>query len=288
MRALALFLLFVLPVTQAHADPGYAGLDGDPDAPVRSLHDAEPTPQGFTRLPAPDGSLAAWLRALPVRTDRAAVYTYDGRALDAPSAHVVAMDVGSRDLQQCADSAIRLLSEYAWASGRADELGWSFTSGDRTRWADWLDGERFTIGRTVQRGQGAPRANTHRTFRSWLELVFTYAGTRSLALEGEAVGARPIVAGDVFVSAGSPGHAVLVLDVAEHPDGRRAALLGQGFMPAQEFHVLRSRRAASPVIDGVWFVLPTEGELLDTPSWAPFAAADARRMASPKEPVSAP
>ncbi|WP_438356947.1 DUF4846 domain-containing protein [Cystobacter fuscus] len=31
---------------------------------------------------------------------------------------------------------------------------------------------------------------------------------------------------------GSPGHTVMVLDVARDAEGRRVALLGQGFTPA--------------------------------------------------------
>ncbi|EPX62317.1 hypothetical protein D187_008504 [Cystobacter fuscus DSM 2262] len=35
-----------------------------------------------------------------------------------------------------------------------------------------------------------------------------------------------------FVLGGSPGHTVMVLDVARDAEGRRVALLGQGFTPA--------------------------------------------------------
>ena len=83
----------------------------------------------------------------------------------------------------------------------------------------------------------------------------------------------PIEAGDFYVEAGSPGHAVIVLDVIQGPDGERLGLLGQGFMPAEDIHVLRSPVAR----DGVWFPLPSDTvAVLDTPSWRPFSA-DARR-----------
>jgi len=39
---------------------------------------------------------------------------------------------------------------------------------------------------------------------------------------------------------GSPGHVVMVLDVCENAEGQRAFLLGQGYMPAQQFHVLKN------------------------------------------------
>ena len=285
MRALALLvsMLFVPSVVLAESlspEHAYVWLtELDPRPETRPLDHVISTPDGWARVGTEAGTLGHWLRALPIRSDRTSVLAYDGRAVRAPSVAVVAMDVGRRDLQQCADTAIRLLSEYAWSSGRADELSWTFTSGDRTAWSDWKAGERLVIaGSRVDRAQGAARPATHRSFRSWLDLVFTYAGTRSVARDGEAV-AGPIEAGDVFVSPGSPGHAVIVLDVATHPDGRRAALLGQGFMPAQELHVLDGAGVTTEVLEGAWFVLPSApGDMIDTPSWAPFARGDARRL----------
>lgn len=277
MRPLLLLLfLFVVPVAGA-SDP-YAGLGGADEA-TRPLEATTPPPPGFSRVPVAEGSLGSWLRSLPVYEDRTDVRAFDGSPLRSPAARVVAMDVGRRDLQQCADSAIRLLSEYARASGRQRDLAWDFTSGDRTAYRDWLAGERFVIGRTVERRQGEARSDSRQTFRAWLDLVFTYAGTRSLAREGEPVEGA-LQAGDVFVAGGSPGHAVMILDVAESDDGRRVALLGQGFMPAQEFHVLRSRGGSTPVLDEVWFLLPAADGRIDTPSWAPFARSDARRLMS--------
>lgn len=280
LLAAVVLALLSAPVLAA-AETGYPWLAALGEVATEPLSAREPVPEGFRRIDAPEDTLAAWLRDLPVRADRATVHAHDGRVLRAPAAHVVAMDVGARDLQQCADTAIRLLSEFAWARGATDDLGWDFTSGDRTRWADYVAGERFVIGRTVERRRGAARPATRDTFGRWLDLVFTYAGTRSLAREGRAVAPGEVMPGDVFVAGGSPGHAVIVLDVAVHADGRRAALLGQGFMPAQELHVLRGRSGArSEVLDGTWFVLPAADDgLLDTPSWAPFTGAQARRIA---------
>lgn len=33
---------------------------------------------------------------------------------------------------------------------------------------------------------------------------------------------------------------VMVVDVCENPEGKKAFLLAQGYMPAQEFHVLKN------------------------------------------------
>lgn len=39
---------------------------------------------------------------------------------------------------------------------------------------------------------------------------------------------------------GSPGHVVMIVDVCENGQGEKAFLLAQGYMPAQEFHVLKN------------------------------------------------
>ena len=73
---------------------------------------------------------------------------------------------------------------------------------------------------------------------------------------------------------------VVILDVAQHPDGRRIALIGQGFMPAEDLHVLRAGGPRD--VEGVWFGLPDAAHPeLATPSWAPFKLPEARRCKAP-------
>ncbi len=284
---LLLTACFVVGAPRAHAAPApappdafapYAWLPGAAERPTLvRLADRFPTPTGFTRIGLPVGSFGAWLRGLPVRTDRTDVRAYDDRRLGRPSSAIVFLDVGARDLQQCADTALRLHAEYLWSHGRAEQAAYHFTSGDRSAWKDWRRGERFAVhGAKVERVRRGATANSHAAFRGWLTHLFRYAGTQSLRFDSAPVGARPLMPGDVFVQPGGPGHAVMLLDVAEGADGRRAALVGQGFMPAEELHVLT--RVGADVLDGVWFVLPTGGGVLDTPSWRPFSRADARRF----------
>lgn len=252
----------------------------DPLPPLIRLETRFATPEGFTRVTVASDSYAAWLRGLPVRTDRTHVLAYDGDRLLRPSAAVIALDVGTRDLQQCADTVIRLHAEYLWHRGQADKAAYHFTSGDRSAWRDWRRGERFRIsGARVERSRGAARSNTWKSWRGWLTHLFRYAGTQSLRLDSAPVGDTPFVAGDFLVHPGGPGHAVVLLDIAEHADGRRIALIGQGFMPAEDLHVLQMPGA----LDGVWFALPPPGPgAIQTPSWPrPFGRAQARRFETP-------
>lgn len=234
-------------------------------------------PRGFTRVKLNNNPFGAFLRTLPLRTDRTTVYSHAGAALNSPAAAIVALDVGDRNLQQCADTIIRLHAEYLWSSDKQNELAYHFTSGDKSTWLDWAQGERFKVaGSRVDRVRSGKSDASRRAFRDWMDVVFMYAGTRSLRLDSKPVAPKDVRPGDFFVTPGSPGHAVIVLDVALHPDGRRAALLGQGFMPAQDLHVLRA--TYSGVLDQVWFLLPNDAQTLRTPSWQPFAADQIRRF----------
>lgn len=264
------------PTAAAAIHPWLAELNAE--VPVRSLDEHFPAPPGFVRVAAQPQSFAAFLRTLPVRLDRTTVLDFRQRPLIRPSAAVIHLDVGTTDAQQCADTALRLYAEWRWSRGLGPETAFHFTSGDRTRFADWVAGERITAaGRGIERHRGPPRRADHGSFRRWLDLVFRYAGTQSLRLDTSPVGLdAALAAGDVFVEPGSPGHAVMLLDLAESADGRRVALIGQGYMPAEELHVLGA--GAPATVDGRWFVLPGRDGTLATPSWRPFDRGGARRF----------
>ena len=76
-------------------------------------------------------------------------------------------------------------------------------------------------------------------FRRYLDMVFNYAGTLSLSKELIALPYKNLQPGDVLIQGGSPGHAVVVMDVAVNRDGKKLYLLAQSYMPAQEIHVLK-------------------------------------------------
>ena len=246
----------------------------DPGAPVPDgrLDERFAPPPGFAREELSPGTFGAWLRGLPLMPPGTPVKSYRGQVVLPPEhdnlAAVVALDVGTADLQQCADSVIRLHAEWLWAGGRRDQ-SYRAASGTPMPFARWAAGERM-----VQEGAGfhwmpttRPDAS-HAAFRKWLDNVFGWANTGSLARDAVPVPLSDLGPGDFVVQPGAPGHAVLVLDLARAPDGRRALLLGQGFMPAQSFQVLRPGRR-----DGAWFVVHPGDTALDTPFWPAFSYA---------------
>ncbi len=258
--------------------PGYPWLT-DPRAPAPAgvLAERFAPPDGFSRVPLAPRSFGAWLRALPLLPPGTPVLSFSGGVVLPPDhrslAAVVAIDVGESDLQQCADSVIRLHAEWLFAQGRRD-ASYRAASGAPMPFARWARGERM-----VPEGQGfawSPSARPddgHLAYRRWLSAVFTFANTGSLARDSDPVAPDDLRPGDFVVQPGAPGHSVLVLDLARDPrTGRRALLLGQGYMPAQSFHVLRppSGGAGASGASGPWFIVEPGDIALDTPFWAPF------------------
>jgi hypothetical protein len=210
----------------------------DPSSPGGTIASRFAPPAGYARVAVSPGSFGAWLRGLPLRPGRPDVLLFDGTPKANQAAHVavVDLDVGTRDLQQCADAVIRLRAEYLRAAGRERDVCFRFTSGEPASWARWADGWRPTIaGDRITWARGARPARGYGAFRDYLATVFRYAGTASLA-RGLAPVER-VEPGDVFVQGGFPGHAVIAVDVAESTAGR-AVLLAQSYMPAQQLHVL--------------------------------------------------
>jgi hypothetical protein len=235
-------------------------------------------PPGFARRPAPANSFAAWLRGLPVKSGRPAVRLFNGQLkANQDAQHVVLdIDVGKRDRQQCADAVIRLRAEYLHHAGRDGEICFRFTNGSPARWTEWRAGMRPNLSarKTVWEKTAAPDPG-YPSFRRYLDMVFSYAGTFSLHRELDKVSdPRTIEAGDVFIEGGFPGHAVIVVDVAEDGRGRRAVLLAQSYMPAQDIHILRN--LASP--DQPWYVIDGDGPV-STPQWD-FPAGSLRRFSA--------
>lgn len=258
---------------------------GPTAAPADRLDVRFPSPpSGFARADVTDGSFASMLRSLPLAPEGALVVDYRGIPLYDHGKHwgiaaVADIDVGSKDLQHCADAIIRLHAEWRYGRGQRD-IGYRSVSGVRVGYKSWLAGERpVATGKDiVMKRNAAAHADDHATFRAYLEELFNWAGTPSLERDAMKVDLDDVRAGDFFVMLGQPfGHAVLVLDVAKHADGRTALLLGQSYMPAQSFSILRPNEGSPG--KSAWFVVDKGAHYVDTPFWKPFPRSALRRFA---------
>lgn len=223
-------------------------------------------PAGYVRLSQPPDSFGAWLRGLPLKPGVPEVKLYNGSPKPNQSAQaaVFAIDVGEKDLQQCADAVIRLRAEYLYSRKKFSDIRFKFTSGHEASFAKWAEGSRPHVrGNRVEwrRGPSSARDESYPNFRRYLETVFMYAGSLSLERDLKSVPPKEVLPGDVFVEGGSPGHAVIVADVAVK-EGQRSFLLAQSYMPAQEIHLLKNPKRQDL---GPWYVV--EGDELVTPEW---------------------
>jgi hypothetical protein len=250
----------------------------DDTARVDFLIDRIATPERYDRLEVEPGSFEEWLRNLPLKCGNPQVYLYDGRPKSNQQAQyaVVEIDVGGRDLQQCADAVMRLRAEYLYSIGDYDRIHFNFTSGDEAAFRRWINGYRPEIdGNNVRWIKRRAIDSSYATFRNYLTSVFIYAGSYSLNRELNIVdNVSHIMAGDVFIEGGFPGHAVMVLDIAVNTEsGEKIFLLAQSYMPAQDIHILKN-----PVDSALnpWYSTDF-GEILITPEWR-FLKSDLKRF----------
>ncbi|HOY07883.1 MAG TPA: DUF4846 domain-containing protein [Saprospiraceae bacterium] len=276
MKTLLLFFLFfrscfqpVLPNAQAPADLQVSSSDS-------LLFQRFTPPPGFKRIPATPTSFASHLRHLPLKPPGSPVLLYDSRQKRNQTAHVAVVDlpIGKRDLHQCADAVIRLRAEYLWKTKQYKKIHFNLTNGFRVDYDRWRKGGRVKVtGNKTEWVQTAAASDSYAVFWQYLEFVFTYAGTLSLSRELTPVAFSDMEIGDVLIQGGSPGHAVIVVDMAVNDAGEKMFLLAQSYMPAQEIQILKNPANA----DGTpWYRTVSEGEL-DTPEWT-FMTTDLKRF----------
>lgn len=270
-----------VPRPSTNMTAGYPWFDGKtanvPRA-VDTLEDRFAPEPGFERVKLESQSFGAFLRRLPLAAANTPVLSNRGeeiRAGDHPNvAAVVAIDVGAKDLQQCADAVIRMHAEWRYARGARDHA-YRAASGTRLSFAQFAAGDRLRVdGNQLSFVRSAKAQEpSHELLRLWLDDVFGWANTGALARDAQRVKWENVRPGDFFVLTGVPfGHAVLVVDMAKDARGRKAFLLTQSFVPAQNVHVLR------PNEQKTWFVVDDADGAVKTPFWDPFPFDSLRRL----------
>ena len=234
------------------------------------------TPAGFTRTKINENSFSYYLRSLPLKSHDTKVKFYNGTIKPNTWVYeaVVDMDVGERNLQQCADAVMRLKAEYLYKSNQFDKIHFNFTNGFRVDYSEWMKGKRIVVeGNKTYWKQQASTSNTYSSFRKYMNIIFAYAGTLSLSKEMIAVDIKDIQIGNVFIKGGSPGHAVIVVDMAVDANNNKAFLLAQSYMPAHDIQVLvnMNNKNISP-----WYSVDFIGDL-ETPEWT-FTKSDLKRF----------
>ena len=199
-----------------------------------------------------------WLRKLKLNKDNA-VYYFNGDKKPNQSIHVAVLnfDVGNKDLQQCADACMRIRAEYLYQQKQFSKIKFLLANGT------WKSFDNYT-----------PKRD-YKSFRKYLNYIFSYANTASLKKQLRTVNSiKEIQIGDVFVQSGNPyGHAVTVMDVCVNESGDKQFMLSQSYMPAQSIEILVNplSQKRSP-----WYSINFKGDL-KTPEWT-FKKEDLRRF----------
>ena len=222
-------------------------------------------PTGFERKQADNNSFAYYLRNLPLKPSGYKVKYFNGdtKENDVYDA-VVDMEITNRDLQQCADAVMRLRGEYFYSIKAYDQISFTLTNGFKMDYSEWMKGNRVAVnGNKTSWRMTVEPSNTHKDFRNYMDFVFTYAGTLSLSNSLHAKKIQDISIGDVFIFGGSPGHAVIVVDVAENKLGEKVFMIAQSYMPAQETQILKNFNDEKHT---PWYSANIVGSL-NTPEW---------------------
>jgi hypothetical protein len=210
-----------------------------------------PVPSGFERITPKPGSFAAYLTRLPLRKNKT-VYLYNGSVKTDQSLHYAVIDIstGKKDLQQCADVIMRLRAEYFYANKQFDSI--RFPKNNNTV---------YSYSAEMKKCRGEERT----CFLQFMEKVFMNCGTYTLESSLRKVkDIHQMQTGDVFIKAGAPGHAEIVVDMAVNKQtGQKIFLLAEGYMPAQDTHIV-----LNPVknVFGPWYELNDDKEVV-TATW---------------------
>lgn len=199
-----------------------------------------PLPDGYERLTAGANSFGSYLRQIKLKKDKT-VYLFNGQKKSNQSVQYGVLDIstGTKDLQQCADAVMRLRAEHLKQNNQ--QICFADNAGKNYCWSQYQN----------------------RGWKGYLETVFGMCGSLSLEKQLKTKKWSQLQPGDVIIKGGSPGHAVIVVDVARNKiTGDLIYLLAQSYMPAQDIHILLNK---NKIDISPWYSVPSD--YLYTPEW---------------------
>ena len=201
-------------------------------------------PPGFDYVAEGDSAYSNWLLDLRLKKNKT-VYLYNGKLKSNQDAQygVLDIDIGKKDLVQCADAAMKLKADYLFEKHLYDQIKFLTTSGNEISFENWRRGMRWKVqgAKLVSYNINKEGIEKEKDYASFMEFVFTYCGTYSLSKQLKAVNdSRSLQPGHLFVYGGFPGHVVTVMAVAKNEKDEKIFLLSQGYMPAQDIHILKN------------------------------------------------
>lgn len=201
------------------------------------------TPKGYKRIKAKKGSFEEFLRNYKLKPDGSPVLLYDGREKGNQSAHIAIfkLPIENEDLQQCADSIMRVYGEYYYSKKAYDKITFPLGGGFIADFDKWRKGYSINIsGNKLSWVYSSKNNSSYDSFKKFMRFVFAYSGTLNMDYSSKKIKLSQAKVGDIFIRGGSPGHVVMIADICKNSKGKKAYLLAQSYMPAQEFQLLKN------------------------------------------------
>ena len=257
-KILVVFLLFSLQ-SFLYAEMKYLNKKG------MTVETRYSVPNGYKRVSVEKGSFAEFLRNQKLKPYGEKALYYNGKEKASRGIYdsVFDVEIGNQDLHQCADAIMLLRAEYFYSKKEYNKINFHFTSGFEAKYSKWMEGYRINVQGKGSYVKKANPSNTYKDFKSYMNMVFAYCGTLSLEKEMKLQSLDKMKIGDAFIKGGSPGHVVLIVDMAENDKGEKIFMLAQSYMPAQQTQILIN---PSDRELGVWYSLKGK-DVLITPEW---------------------
>ena len=201
------------------------------------------TPKGYKRTKAKKGSFESFLRNYRLKPDGSPVLLCNGSEKGNQSAHIAVfkLPIESEDLQQCADSIMRVYGEYYYGKKEYGKITFPLGNGFIADFDKWRKGYSISVsGNKIAWVYSSKNDSSYDSFKRFMRIVFAYSGTLNMDYSSKKIKLSEARVGDIFIRGGSPGHVVMIADICKNAKGKKAYLLAQGYMPAQEFQLLRN------------------------------------------------
>src|SRR5678809_720544 len=136
-------------------------------------------PQGFNYVTDGDSAYSNWLLDLKLKKSKT-VYLYNGKLKSNQDVQygVLNIDIGKKDLIQCADAAMKLRADHLFEKHLYDQIKFISTSGNELSFENWLKGMRWKVqgAKLVSYNTPNEEPNIQQEYNSFMEFVFTYCG----------------------------------------------------------------------------------------------------------------
>lgn len=236
-----------------------------------TIKDRVETPDGYIRPPFPKYTFQYFLRSLPMQKYGAKVKKYDGynKFYECYAAVIDLEFDKEKDLVHGAHTIQLLRSMYLYKNKKFDLMRFSYDDNRNMDFQEYAKGFRYVWQDSMYVKKKIAAVDfSKESLDEYMNIVYAESSTNGLAAETTQLEFGNVSVGDLFIQPGdqfSKGHAVLVMDMAVHPvTGERLVLLGQGFNPTEDFHIIDN-----PYDEDVspWYRVEEDAHFFTTAQW---------------------